>query len=77
AEEDDGAFGFIDPEHVLCAVYLLPTFLLGTTDMCLAGASIACCPDKYDEDYERYYVNFFVDRNMLMQYVGGAVGHKS
>ncbi|KAK0437054.1 hypothetical protein EV421DRAFT_1739254 [Armillaria borealis] len=84
AEEDDGAFGFIDPKHVLRAVYLLPTFLLGTSDMCLAGASIVRRPDKYDEDYERYYVNLFifllfsfVDRDMLMRYVGGAVGHRS
>ncbi|KAK0447140.1 hypothetical protein EV421DRAFT_1889695 [Armillaria borealis] len=76
AEEDD-AFGFISPEDVLCSVYLLPTFSLGTTDAFLEGPSIARRPDECDEDYERYYVNFFVDRDMLMRYIGGAVGHRS
>ncbi|KAI0822395.1 hypothetical protein BC628DRAFT_1417774 [Trametes gibbosa] len=27
------------------------------------------------DDWERYYVNRFVDRDMLLRYLGGAVGH--
>ncbi len=58
--EEDGAFGFIDPNDVLRSIHLIPTFVLGTTDMLLEGHSIARRPDEDDEDYERYYVNLYV-----------------
>lgn len=54
---EDGAFGFVDPNDVLRAVHLIPTFVLGTTDSFLEGHSIARRLDEEDEDYERYYVN--------------------
>ncbi|KAK0496704.1 hypothetical protein EDD18DRAFT_1073881, partial [Armillaria luteobubalina] len=58
--KEPGAFGFIDPNDVLRAVHLLPTFVCGTTDEFLEGPSIARRLDEDDEDYERYYVNLYV-----------------
>ncbi|KAG6805196.1 hypothetical protein H0H92_000360, partial [Tricholoma furcatifolium] len=34
-------------------------------------------PDEKDVDYERYYVNMFVDRDMYMRYTGGGIGHRN
>ncbi|KAJ7459227.1 hypothetical protein FB451DRAFT_1405872 [Mycena latifolia] len=47
------------------------------TDL-LVGSSIGRLPRDGltdEEDWRYYYVNFFVDRDMYMRYLGGGVGH--
>ncbi|KAJ7587294.1 hypothetical protein C8J56DRAFT_1083768 [Mycena floridula] len=76
ANNDPTAFGFIDPASTLRAVHLIPGFAHGQTSE-LLPPSIARRPDENDEDYNRYYVNMFVDRDMLVRFCGMGVGHKS
>ena len=57
--EDKGAFGFIDPSDVICAIHLIPAFKLGTSSE-LLPPSIARRDDEGDEDYVRYYVGMWV-----------------
>ncbi|KAG6806967.1 hypothetical protein H0H92_009333 [Tricholoma furcatifolium] len=71
-----GAFGFIDPANILRAVHLIPNFSRGRTTEFL-GHSMARRSDEKDQDYERYYVNMFVDRDMYMRYTGGGIGHRN
>ncbi|TCD64617.1 hypothetical protein EIP91_003851 [Steccherinum ochraceum] len=69
------AFGFLDPKHIIRSVHLVPAFAHGTTDA-LLGPSIARRPqDPPDEDWQFFYVNMFVDRDMVMRFRGGGVGH--
>ncbi|KAG6808398.1 hypothetical protein H0H92_004278 [Tricholoma furcatifolium] len=70
------AFGFIDPGNVIRAVHLIPNFSRGRTTEFLKH-SMARHPDKKDQDYKRYYVNMFVDRDMYMRYTGGGIGHRN
>ncbi|KAG9087801.1 hypothetical protein FRC06_002358 [Ceratobasidium sp. 370] len=69
------SFDFIDPANILRATHLIPDFCSNTTKGLLnLDASVA-----YDNagfgDWNAYYVNRFADRDILMRYVGGAVGH--
>ncbi|KZT68005.1 hypothetical protein DAEQUDRAFT_728551 [Daedalea quercina L-15889] len=75
AHDEPNAFGFLDPAQVLRASHLIPGFAYGKTTEYLQP-SIARQPEDKDEDYVYYYVGMFVDRDMLMRYLGGAVGHK-
>ncbi|KAG6806823.1 hypothetical protein H0H92_009932 [Tricholoma furcatifolium] len=69
------AFGFIDPANVIRAVHLIPNFSRGRTTEFLRQ-SMARRPEEKDKDYERYYINMFVDRDMYMRYTGGGIGHR-
>ncbi|KZT20129.1 hypothetical protein NEOLEDRAFT_1036077, partial [Neolentinus lepideus HHB14362 ss-1] len=51
--------------------HILPAYHKGRTTEFL-GPSIARDPDG---DYRFYYVNRFVDRDMLMCYIGLGIGH--
>ncbi|KXN87761.1 hypothetical protein AN958_08173 [Leucoagaricus sp. SymC.cos] len=73
---DPDAFGFVDPSHVLRSAHIIPAFYLGQTDT-LLPPSIARSSAEDNQDWLCYYVNIFVDRDMLMRYRGGGVGHKS
>ncbi|KAG9097673.1 hypothetical protein FRC06_007313 [Ceratobasidium sp. 370] len=69
------SFDFIDPATILRATHLIPDFCSNTTKGLLnLNTSIA-----YDNtgfgDWNAYYVNRFADRDILMRYVGGGVGH--
>ncbi|KAI8973085.1 hypothetical protein BD414DRAFT_425210 [Trametes punicea] len=76
-QTDDDAFGFLDPADVIRGCHLIPAFAEGHTS-CLLGASLlARSISDGHQDWERYYVNRFVDRDMFMRYLGGAVGHGS
>ncbi|KAG8739756.1 hypothetical protein FRC12_016207 [Ceratobasidium sp. 428] len=69
------SFDFIDPAHILRATHLIPDFCSNTTkDFLKLSKSIAYDSDEFG-DWNAYYVNRFVDRDMLMRYVGGGVGH--
>ncbi|KAG9119402.1 hypothetical protein FRC07_005587 [Ceratobasidium sp. 392] len=67
-------FGFLDPELVIWACYLIPVFTLGRTTNLLGVGSFAL-DDAHEGDWRSYYVNRFVDRDMFMRYWGGGVGH--
>ncbi|KAG6848475.1 hypothetical protein H0H93_016682 [Arthromyces matolae] len=74
--EGDGAFDFTDPKDVLRAVHLIPQFA-GARVSYLLGPSIARREDEGDQDYERYFVNMFVDRDMFVRFTGGGIGHRA
>ncbi|KAK2467950.1 hypothetical protein APHAL10511_000245 [Amanita phalloides] len=68
--QDPTAFGFLDPASVIWAVHLIPAFSIGKT---VADVD----PSHEDMDWQQYYVNTFVDRDMFIRFRGGGVGHKS
>ncbi|KIK26402.1 hypothetical protein PISMIDRAFT_274760 [Pisolithus microcarpus 441] len=76
--QDDlaNAFGFIDPNDIVRAVHLIPAYHFGRTKDLLPPSIARRKPDN-NEDWEWYYVNMFVDRDMFMRFRGGAVGHKT
>ncbi|KIO20788.1 hypothetical protein M407DRAFT_219893, partial [Tulasnella calospora MUT 4182] len=66
------AFGFVDPDLVVRAAHLIPSFIYGKTDDLLTRSLYW---DSQDGDWENYYVNPFVDRDMLSRFLGTGVGH--
>ncbi|TBU21549.1 hypothetical protein BD311DRAFT_678089 [Dichomitus squalens] len=73
---DDDAFGFLSPNQVLRAAYLMPAFAHGQSDEALPGYSVARREEEEDVDWKFHYVGIFADRDMFMRYYGGAVGHQ-
>ncbi|TFK49657.1 hypothetical protein OE88DRAFT_1632605 [Heliocybe sulcata] len=67
----EDAFGFLDPASVIRGAHIIPAYQDGRTSE-LLGPSIA---RDTDGDYRYYYINRFVDRDMLMRYIGLGVGH--
>ncbi|KAI0357196.1 hypothetical protein OH77DRAFT_141434 [Trametes cingulata] len=76
-ESDDGAFDFLDPDDVIRGCHLIPAFAEGRTSSLLGPSALSRPSSNHDEDWERFYVNRFVDRDMFMRYLGGAVGHQT
>ncbi|KAJ7218251.1 hypothetical protein B0H12DRAFT_1001581, partial [Mycena haematopus] len=77
-QSDPDAFGFLNLDEVIRGAHLIPAFASGCTTELLSSQSIGRLPRdglKDDEDWRYYYVNFFVDRDMYMRYIGGGVGH--
>ncbi|EDQ99528.1 uncharacterized protein LACBIDRAFT_334986 [Laccaria bicolor S238N-H82] len=74
--EDEAAFGFLDPEQVICVVHLMPAFHHGQGTSNLKP-SIARPLTEKDEDWVFYYIGMFADRDKVMRFRGGGVGHKS
>ncbi|KAK2459860.1 hypothetical protein APHAL10511_008124 [Amanita phalloides] len=74
--QSPGAFGFIDPALIIRGAFLEPAFAFGCADD-LFPLSIARQPSERDTDWQFYYVNIFVDRDMVLRYFGGGVGHAS
>ncbi|KAG9047246.1 hypothetical protein FS837_002719 [Tulasnella sp. UAMH 9824] len=72
--EGEGAFGFLDPTIVLRGAHLIPSFIFETTQDLLPRSKYW---DTEDGDWVNYYVNPFVDRDMLSRYLGTGVGHTS
>ncbi|KAF7317385.1 hypothetical protein HMN09_00474800 [Mycena chlorophos] len=76
-DEDENAFGFLDPDLVIRAAHLVPEFAGGKTNYlldCIDDSSIARMAGD-DADYQAFYVNIFPDRDMIMRFVGGGIGH--
>ncbi|KAJ7117673.1 hypothetical protein C8R44DRAFT_578842, partial [Mycena epipterygia] len=72
--DDPDAFGFLNPDEVIRGAHLIPTFSRDTTTELLSAESIGRLPREGlcdGKDWKSYYVNFFVDRDMVMRYVGG------
>ncbi|KII83957.1 hypothetical protein PLICRDRAFT_46731 [Plicaturopsis crispa FD-325 SS-3] len=74
-DTDESAFGFLDPSLVIRGCHLIPAFVDGRTPALLnCTHSAGRAADEID-DWEAYYVNIFVDRDMFMRFLGGGVGH--
>ncbi|KAG6823907.1 hypothetical protein H0H92_008651, partial [Tricholoma furcatifolium] len=71
----ESAFEFLDPDLVLRAVHLIPVFD-GEQTGDLLGPSMARRVEEDDQDYERYYINIHVDRDMFVQFTSGGIGHR-
>ncbi|KAF8204209.1 hypothetical protein K438DRAFT_1964576 [Mycena galopus ATCC 62051] len=71
-QTDTEVFGFLDPLLVLRAYHLVPAFVLGTTTALLGPSATR---DFTDGDWVNYYVMRFVDRDMMMCYLGIGIGH--
>ncbi|KAJ7481273.1 hypothetical protein B0H11DRAFT_2419303 [Mycena galericulata] len=75
-ESDPYAFGFLDPALVIRGAHLIPHFAGGRTNELLGTMDPTAARAAGDtEDWANYYVNIFADRDMLMRFVGGGVGH--
>ncbi|KIK35174.1 hypothetical protein CY34DRAFT_56217, partial [Suillus luteus UH-Slu-Lm8-n1] len=70
---NEHSFDFVDPADVLRGCHIIPRFARGKRHADGLGVS-ACAGDK--NDWREYYVNRFVDRDMLMRFhFGLGVGH--
>ncbi|KAG9087929.1 hypothetical protein FRC06_002302 [Ceratobasidium sp. 370] len=69
------SFDFVDPANILRASHLIPDFCSDTTKNLLNQITSIAYDDAEFGDWNAYYVNRFVDRDMLMRYIGGGVGH--
>ncbi|KAH9476649.1 hypothetical protein JR316_0010562 [Psilocybe cubensis] len=77
--DSSAAFGFLDPSLILRGSHLISAFAHGTTTARL-GPSIARVSGEkkmQDKDWNYYYVNMFVDRDMFVRYLGGGIGHQA
>ncbi|KAJ3515164.1 hypothetical protein NMY22_g14524 [Coprinellus aureogranulatus] len=74
---DNFAFGFLDPSQVIRGCHLIPDFESGRTSKLLPyPCEIARqMDDNPNDDWANYYVNIFADRDMVMRYYGGGIGH--
>ncbi|KAF8666958.1 hypothetical protein RHS04_09358 [Rhizoctonia solani] len=70
-------FDFVHPSNIIRAVHLIPDFRSGSSGTLLSFAKLVAHNSKDPEhwDWKHYYVNRFVDRDMLMRYLGGGIGH--
>ena len=55
-QEDEAAFGFLDPDQVVRGVHLIPAFAYGQTSA-LSNKSFIRHDCKGDKDWQNYYVN--------------------
>ncbi|EUC55940.1 hypothetical protein RSOL_145610, partial [Rhizoctonia solani AG-3 Rhs1AP] len=69
------AFEFVDPIDVIRAVHLIPRFCGNQTTDYLESLDSLAADSRFVGDWRHYYVGRFVDRDMLMRFVGMAIGH--
>ncbi|KAL0572623.1 hypothetical protein V5O48_009342 [Marasmius crinis-equi] len=74
-DDDELAFGFLDPEVVIRGCHLVPDFAGGKTDELLRANNSVARPPGVTEDWQNFYVMIFADRDMWMRYWGGGIGH--
>ena len=55
---DDSNFGFLDPDEVIHASHLIPTFCYGATEEFLIEESFGHAPGEL-EDYRYFYINIY------------------
>ncbi|KAJ7053101.1 hypothetical protein C8F01DRAFT_1330682 [Mycena amicta] len=80
--DSESAFGFVDPAAVLRACHIVPAFHYGYDDNGLARSigrprHEVDDKDQPDMDWAYYYVLMYADRDMVMRFRGGGIGHKS
>ncbi|KIY47298.1 hypothetical protein FISHEDRAFT_30165, partial [Fistulina hepatica ATCC 64428] len=68
-------FGFLGPSQVICGCHLVPLFTNERTDGFLLHGPTIARPVGQVNDWLNYWVNIFVDRDMLMWFFRGGVGH--
>ncbi|KAF7324097.1 hypothetical protein MKEN_00632100 [Mycena kentingensis (nom. inval.)] len=75
-DTDPYAFGFLDPKQVIRAAHLIPEFASGKTHGLLdtLQPTLARLAGE-GADYQAFYIDIFADRDMIMRFVGGAIGH--
>ncbi|KAJ3557650.1 hypothetical protein NM688_g1363 [Phlebia brevispora] len=77
--EDSDWFGFLDPSLVIRGVHLIPAFhfdKFNTDDVQIVKSALERARSGDDQsDYRHYYMDIFVDRDMIMRYLGGGIGH--
>ncbi|KAF8156743.1 hypothetical protein B0H34DRAFT_798127 [Crassisporium funariophilum] len=71
------AFGFLDPTQVIRAVHLIPAFQWGCVSDLLPPSVIARGVNNPTMDWQLYYLSIFSDRDLMMRFRGGGVGHAS
>lgn len=60
--QDEGAFGFIDPDDVLRGCHLIPRFSMGQRDkQDIEGSELARVSDDWHEYYANRWVPFYID----------------
>ncbi|KIM59042.1 hypothetical protein SCLCIDRAFT_27620 [Scleroderma citrinum Foug A] len=75
-DNDDLAFGFLDPSLVIRGCHLIPCFSDGHMAALLRqGASVARRPSE-DDDWCSFYVNIFASRDMFCRFAAIGVGHE-
>ncbi|KAF9558890.1 hypothetical protein CPC08DRAFT_763641 [Agrocybe pediades] len=72
-ETDPNAWGFVDPSMVVRAAHLIPRFMSGSTNILLRHSYLSRGQDIVD--YKAFFVNWFVDKDMLVRYTGHGIGH--
>jgi len=64
-EDDESAFGFLDPSLVLRGCHLIPAFFDGRTSELLATLHSAARPPGEFDDWVAFYVNLYVPKSSL------------
>ncbi|KAF7289692.1 hypothetical protein HMN09_01332300 [Mycena chlorophos] len=72
-ERDDDAYTFLNPDEIIRESHVVPAYAHGALPR-VFHETIGRKAGEFN-DWKYYYVNFFVDRDMLMRYLGGGVGH--
>ncbi|KAG5633723.1 hypothetical protein H0H81_005707 [Sphagnurus paluster] len=72
---DPYAFGFLNPAFVIRGSHVTPAFAAGKTTKLLPAVHTVARPSDTCEDWVNFYVNIFVDRDMIFRYIGGGIGH--
>nr|GAT54655.1 predicted protein [Mycena chlorophos] len=72
-EMDDDAYVFLNPDEIIRESHVVPAYAHGALPR-VFHETIGRKAGEFN-DWKYYYVNFFVDRDMLMRYLGGGVGH--
>jgi len=64
-EDDESAFGFLDPSLVLHGCHLIPAFFDGRTSELLTTLHSAARPPGEFDDWVAFYVNLYVPKSSL------------
>ncbi|KAI0743684.1 hypothetical protein C8Q80DRAFT_1079612, partial [Daedaleopsis nitida] len=81
ARPEEGGYRFIAPEDVLRGANLIPVFAHGTQPFQCAPTGVLGIPDNASDnespdEWIHHYMNFFVDCDIFMRYLGGRIGHR-
>ncbi|TBU39749.1 hypothetical protein BD309DRAFT_1083226 [Dichomitus squalens] len=80
-DPDNVSFGFVDPDDILRAAYLIPAFEHGGTTELLGPSKLARRlkddgDDDDDDDWCYLHVCMWATRDIFMRHLGGGVGHR-
>ncbi|KIY43074.1 hypothetical protein FISHEDRAFT_18325, partial [Fistulina hepatica ATCC 64428] len=77
--DDPWAFGFLHPQCVVRGCHLIPAFCGGRTQdlLPISTPTVARLGPLKTDDWTNYYISIFVDRDMMMRFFGGGIGHRA